>query len=138
MNMNSPCKCEPNEPYHSLVTMLEMYLSEKGRLGALDQSVKDALKENISELSDWGISSAGDFLRFASCLLKRWVPSENEGGTLVYQVCTVFYCEFPKIFQVTVPPDIPDYHLPRMKIPLTSAFSSSSDCTYMIVDQRDF
>ena len=133
--MNSPCKCEPNEPYHSLVTLLEIYLSEKGRLAALDQSVKDALTEKISELSDWGISSAGDFLRFASCLLKRWVPSENEGGTLVYQVCTVFYCEFPKIFQVTVPHD---FDLPRKKIALTSAFSSSSDCTYMIVDQRDF
>ena len=92
--MPSPCTSDPNEPLHPFVTLLKVFLKEEGRLEKLDAAVKAAVAEEIFELKDWNISNGEDFLHFASCLLKRWIPSENHSGTFVYQVCTVFYCEY--------------------------------------------
>ena len=92
--MPSPCISDPNEPLHPFVTLLKAFLKEEGRLEKLDAAVKAAVAEEIFELKDWNISTGEDFLHFASCLLKRWIPSENSKGDLVYEVCTVFYCEY--------------------------------------------
>ena len=97
--MPSPCTSDPNEPLHPFVMLLKIFLKEEGRLEKLDAAVKASIAEEIFELKDWNITNGEDFLHFASCLLKHWIPSENQSGTFVYQVCTVFYCEYPPTLQ---------------------------------------
>ena len=92
--MPSPCISDRNEPLHPFVALLKAFLKEEDRLKDLDKAVEGAVAEQIFELKDWNISNAEDFLHFSSCLLKRWVPTEHQDGMFVYQVCTVFYCEY--------------------------------------------
>jgi len=92
--MPFPCPEGHVEPLHPWVEQLVVWLTELGRLKSLDDAVKAAVHEGISELTDWKISNGDDFLQYTSCLLKYWIPSENNTATFIYEVLTVFYCEF--------------------------------------------
>ena len=92
-----PCPEGHTDPLHPHVEKLVNLLKELGRYDALDKAVKAAVKEGISELIDWKISNRDDFLHFASCLLKNWVPSENSSSKFIYHVLTLFYCEPPSV-----------------------------------------
>ena len=98
--MPFPCPDGHTEPLHPCVQKLVKLLTEQGRLGSLDAAVKAAVQEDISELTDWKIFNGHDFLQYASCLLKYWIPNENSTSTFIYEVLTVFYCEsFPDHIQ---------------------------------------
>ena len=56
---------------------------------SLEVAVQQALRANIPQMLAWGITSAEEFLRYASGML-RWVPSENFQGKSIYVVLTLF------------------------------------------------
>lgn len=62
-------------------------------LTTLTSAVQSALNENIQELIDWNIRDGTDFALFASGMLE-WVPTENYGGKVIYDVLVVFYFVF--------------------------------------------
>ena len=96
-----------NGPLHPYVALLEAFLKEEGRLDKLDAAVEGAVDEGISELEDWKISTGEQFFQYASRLLDKWIPSEIQDGTFVYQVITVFYCEFtPSLLSIGTSSDI--------------------------------
>ena len=92
--MRFPCPPGHAGALHPLVEELKILLTPQGRLKSLDAAVKAGVQEGISELTDWGILNGQDFLQHASCLLEYWIPSENSSGTFLYEVLTMFYCEF--------------------------------------------
>lgn len=62
-------------------------------LDYLNDAVASANKQQIQELIEWKISDGTDFALFASGMLK-WVPTENAGGKVIYDVLCVFYFVF--------------------------------------------
>lgn len=70
-------------PLDPIVLLLKEFLALTGQSDALDEAVKTALKSNIPQLEQWGITSAEGFLRFANRLLK-WIPQENFEGKDIY------------------------------------------------------
>ncbi|KAK2607653.1 hypothetical protein N8I77_006316 [Diaporthe amygdali] len=62
----------------------------KGNINPLSQAVETAKNHNISQMNDWGVVNANDFLLFVSGMLK-WVPSESCDGKLIYNTLCLFY-----------------------------------------------
>src|SRR5436305_3184723 len=62
-------------------------------LDNLNSAVTSARKQEIQELFDWNINDGTDFALFASGMLK-WVPTENAGGRVIYDVLCLFYFVF--------------------------------------------
>ena len=75
------------------VQELKDALIAEGRWDALDQAVKKALTFQIKQMTDWGITSADNFLRYASGMMK-WTPSEDVGGKEIYSVLCLFHFVF--------------------------------------------
>ena len=83
-------------------------------LKILDHAVDSARKQKIQELFDWGINNGTDFALFASGMLK-WVPTENAGGKVVYDVLCLFYFVFDQ-----GSPEDPGINQFQTKIDITS------------------
>ena len=96
--MPFPCPDGHSGPLHPKVTELEDLLTGLGRRQSLNDAVQAAVDEGLSELADWKIFNGDDFLQYASCLLKTWVPSENSTSTFIYHVLTVFHCKYSHPF----------------------------------------
>lgn len=77
---------------HQYVQYLKDHLTKIDRWDSLEEAVHQArYVDEIIELEEWGISTADEFLQYASYLLTKWIPCETRDGKFLYHVITVFY-----------------------------------------------
>ncbi|KAF2116016.1 phosphatidylserine decarboxylase-domain-containing protein [Lophiotrema nucula] len=62
----------------------------EGNLKYLDEAIDAALKADIPQMQDWGITDSKRFLLFVSGML-YWTPSEIASGKLIYWTLCLFY-----------------------------------------------
>ncbi|KAI4160089.1 MAG: hypothetical protein LQ342_006040 [Letrouitia transgressa] len=118
---NSP---SDDPPPFQLPQTLDPFIQElkdklivEGRWDSLKQAVQQALSFQIKQMTDWGITSADNFLKFASGLMS-WTPSENVGGKEIYSVLCLFYFVFdqPAINDLQTTIDISSIGQPMTKL----------------------
>ncbi|OAP63756.1 hypothetical protein AYL99_02983 [Fonsecaea erecta] len=110
----------PLDPY---INYLKDTLTKLGRYDQGDQSlakaIQQGLDEDIEELKVWNITSADNFMYYASFLLTNWIPTETHNSRFLYYVLTVFYYIFdrPAIrdLQTPISPDSIEGDMPKMR-----------------------